>query len=273
MAFCPDCGKEIQDGEVCLCKQSANEAQATAQAEQTTQTAQTVAPNLNVDVKEIANGFFGLVKQIIADPKEGTKKFVKGISWLNIGIVAAIYAILDVLFGIWSKIEANIERRKNVKEFAEKMGISFKKYVDEFDVDTSVYGFGDILKGAIMDVLQVAAGIAISAVVFYFAVKLIKKAKITWKMAFAIAVIELLAIVPCTLVYEILGLIPSFKLLSWIMSAVLAVRSFGSTILTYLGLESVCEDTKSTVYVAVPAWAICSIASSLVAFLLNSLLS
>lgn len=252
MAFCQYCGKELSDGEICSCQGSAAQAS-------------------NIDVKALANGVWGTTKEILADPEEGSKGFVRGISWLNIGIIAAVYAILEIIYGIWDKIEVNIETSNSYKKIAKEYGMKLKDYAKDWGIDLTPYGFGDIMKGVFMDLLHAAAGIAISAVVFFLAVKLIKKISITWREAFAIAVIELIVIVPLTLLNQVLGLIPTFKLLVWIMASITSVRIFASTILTYLGLKGKCGDTRSTLYVAIPAVAVGSIATALVTFLINSL--
>lgn len=251
MAFCTKCGKEINDGEVCSC--------------------QTVKAASGVDVADLATGIVGNAQEIIAEPESGVKKFVDGASWVTMSIMAGVYAIITVLFNIISKIKANIERKNYLEDWADDLDMDLDEYVDEYDVDVAVYEFGDFLKGAFIDILEVAAGIALMAVATYFAVMLIKKIKITWQQAFAIAVVELMVVVPLVLVNDILGLIPSFKLLSWIMSAISAVRNFGAIVLTYFGIKAVCGDSKSTVYAAVPAIAACSLASSLVFFILNSI--
>lgn len=251
MAFCTKCGKQLKDGEVCSCQGGKAS---------------------NLDVTAAANGIMGAVKEIIADPQEGAKKFVAGISWVGMAVLAVIYALITVLTNVFYKVKANINHVSDLKDWADDMDMDYEDYVDEFDVDTLVYEVGDIIKGIFTDILQVAAGIAIMAVVTYFAVKLIKKIEITWKMAVAIAVIELVIIVPLTVVYRVLDFIPDFKLLSWILGAISSVRSWGAIILTYLGIKSVCGDSKSAIYVGLPTIAVVSIVSSLVSFLITSIL-
>lgn len=249
MAFCPQCGKQLNEGEVCSCQ----------------------ADKKTVAVKAAANSIIGNAKDIVNQPEEGVGRFTAGISWLNIVIIAGIYGVVRILSNLWMMIKANIDRKERLEEYADKIDMDLEEYIDEFDLDVLVYEFGDIIKNVFLDVLLTAAGVAVTAVVFYFAVKLIKKLQITWKTAFAIAVIDLMIVVPLMLVNEILGLIPDFKLLDWIISAISSVSTWGSVILTYLGIKSVCGDTKSTVYTMILGCAVCSIATSLVNFLLVSL--
>ncbi len=218
------------------------------------------------------NDIIGSVKAIIADPKEGAKKFVDSISWIAMAVMTAVYAVLDVIYGIWIKVKANIEHYENLEDAADDWDMDVEDYIDDFNLDESIYEVGDIIKGVLMDILYVAAGVAITAVVFFFAIKLIKKVQITWKQAFAISVIDYLIIIPVFVVIRVLDFIPDFKLLSWIMTAITSAKSFIATILTYLGVKSVCEDTKSTVYTCVPAYAVISIVSSLIYFILGSIL-
>ena len=219
------------------------------------------------------NDFLTTVKTIVTDPKEGVKRFVDGANWIIMGIMAVIYAGITVLSNVVYKIQRNFKDKEYWEEIADDMDMDLADYIDEFDIDVYSYEFGDIVKGVFIDILEVIATIGITAVVFFFAVKLIKKIQITWKQAFAIATIELLIFIPLTIVYKVFDLIPDFKLLSWIMSMIISVRSWGSAIITYLGLKSVCEDTKSTIYVSVPAVAVISLANSFVFFLLTSLFS
>ena len=177
---------------------------------------------------------------------------------------------------LWAQEEYEYLRQnygtKSLEEIADDLDMDLEDYIDDFNVDELRYEVGDIFKGVFMDILYVAAGIAITAAVFFFAIKLIKKVQISWKQAFAIATIEYLIIIPVFVVIRVLDFIPDFKLLSWIMSAIGSARGFIATILTYLSVKSVCEDTKSTVYTCVPAYAVISIVSSLIYFVLGSIL-
>ena len=186
--------------------------------------------------------------------------------------LCGLYAIIVVLSNVFYKIGRNIENVKRLKDLADDYDMDYEDYIDDFDIEPLVYEVGDIIKSVFTDVLTIVAGIVITAAVFYFAIMMIKKIKITWKQAFAIAVVDLMIMVPLLFVTEVLDLIPDFKLLSWVISAIVSVRSWGSTILTYLGLKSVCGDTRSTIYVSVPAMAVISIISSLINFLIYSIL-
>lgn len=208
------------------------------------------------------------IKDIVCEPEQGTRKMVEDADWGQVGIITAIYALFELIFGIWYKIDANFDNRKRIKETCETYDMNFNTYVEKFNVEVNVYGFGDILKGMFMDVLQAAAGIAVTALVLFFAVKLIAKLQITWKQAFMIAVLELIVIVPVNLLYKILGIIPSFTLLTWIMSAVWAAKSMGSMALTLLGIRAVCSNMKDTVYVAIATCFAGSVATALVNFLI-----
>lgn len=249
MAFCPKCGKQINEGEQCSC-QGARAA--------------------NVDVAALANGVVGSAKDIIRDPEAGVNKFVAGANWLNAAVLTGLYALIEVIFSLWYMIKANMERKANLKEYADDWDMDLDEYLDEMDIDLAAYDFGDMIKNVFMDILHVAAGVAVMAVVVFFVVKFVKKLQLTWKSAFAIATIELLIMIPLSLLNEVLGFLPDFKLLSWIMTAISSVQSWGAILLTFLGLKAICKDIKSTVYVMIPVCALCSIGSSLVYFLINS---
>lgn len=234
----------------------------------------------NIDVKATATGFVGMVKEIIANPVEGVKNFVNNVSWIVMAILVAVNAIINVVRGIVDNIKHDInaleyynDRKDDLEDLADMADMDLDDYLDYYDIELEADTVGVLgyIKDVIFDIINVAAGIAIVAVVFFFAVKLINKIQMTWKQAFAIATINLLIYLPLRLVTEFLGIIPSFTLLSWIISAIVSVRSWGGTILTFLAVDSVCGDTKKTIYAGVPAMAVISLASSFVWFLLYSL--
>ena len=234
----------------------------------------------NIDVKATATGFVGMVKEIIANPVEGVKNFVNNVSWIVMAILVAVNAIINVVRGIVDNIKHDInaleyynDRKDDLEDLADMADMDLDDYLDYYDIEleadtVGVFGY---IKDVIFDIINVAAGVAIVAVVFFFAVKLINKIQMTWKQAFAIATINLLIYLPLRLVTEFLGIIPSFTLLSWIIGAISSVSSWGSTILRFLAVDSVCGDTKKTIYAGVPAVAVISIANAFVYFLLYSL--
>lgn len=243
MAFCTSCGRPLQDGEICNCQ---NNNGFNNNGFNNSGYNNGFNNNVNFDVKSETRGIVDSAKLIIADPKNGVSRFIAGTSKASMMVLAALYAIIVVLSNVLYKVQSNI------------------KY--------DLYETGEIIKGIFTDTLSALSDIAITAVVFYFVIKILTKCNVTWKQAFAIAVVDLMIMIPLLFVTEVLDLIPDFKLLSWVISAIVSVRSWGSTILTYLGLKSVCGDTRSTIYVSVPAMAVISIISSLINFLIYSIL-
>lgn len=254
MAFCTKCGKEVADGEVCSCQA-------------------TKAAPVNVDVAGEAGNIIGNAMDIVGDPEGGVARFLAGISWAKVVVLTAIYAILDIVYGIWNMVKSNIENKKRWEDYADDLDMDLDEYIDEFELDEYLNSFGDIMKGVFMDILYVAATVAVTALVFWLAFKFIKKVQITWQKAFGIAVIELLIVIPLLLAYRILDFVPDFKLWSWILSAIWAVKSWGSVVLTYLAVRSECEDTKSAVYVAAPSIAVISLLTAFANFIISSLLN
>jgi len=255
MAFCTRCGRPLQEGEVCGCQNNNG-----------------FNNNVNFDVKSETKGIVESAKEIIADPQGGVRKFIAGANQTSMILLTAVYTLIVVLSNVFYKIGANLDNIKRLKDVADDWDMDYEDYIDDFDVEPLLYEAGDIIKGAFTNILTVVAGIVITAAVFYFAIMMIKKVKITWKQAFAIAVVDLMIMIPLLFITEVLDLIPDFKLLSWVINAIIYVRSWGSTILTYLGLKCVCGDSRSTIYVSVPAMAVISIVSSLVSFLITSIL-
>ncbi len=220
---------------------------------------------------EFANGIVGYVKEIIAKPTDGVKKFVDTISWLNMIIIMGVYAVINIVFDVISMIKGNITYKNAIKDSADDLDMDLDDYLDMTNMDEIQYEAGDFIKGILTDVLNVVAFVAVSAVVVYFAIKLIKKTQTTWQKAVAIAVVGMLISAPCTLITKVLGLLPSMKLISWVSGAVGTVRQWGSVLLMYLGVRSVCGDTDSAIKVMIPSAAVYSIVLSVVSFLINSL--
>ncbi len=252
MAFCTKCGKEIADGQICSCQRTKSSA--------------------NVDVANEATNLISDVIEVTSDPENGVSRFISGASWAKIAILTAIYAILDVIYGIFSKVKSNIDYKKQLEEFADNLDMDLDDYLDFIDLDSAkMYEISDIIKGIFSDIITVAAAVAVAALVFWLAFKFISKTEITWQKAFSIAVIDLLIAIPVFVVYHVLDFIPDFKLLGWILSSISAFGLWGEKIITYLAVRSESNDTKSAVYVAAPSVFAISFLTLFVNFLINSL--
>lgn len=252
MAFCSKCGKEIADGQVCSCQKTKSSA--------------------NIDVANEATNLVTNVIDVASDPEGGVSRFLNSASWAKIAILTAIYAVLDVIYGIFSKVKSNIRHKKDLEEYADNLDMDLDEYLDFLDIDSEkLYEIGDIVKGVFNDIISVAVAVAIAALVFWLAFKFISKAEISWKKAFAIATIDLLIAIPVFVVYHVLDFIPDFKLLSWILSSISAFGVWGEKIIAYLAIRSESDDTKSAIYVAAPSILATTFLTIFANFLINSL--
>lgn len=96
MAFCKYCGTQIDEGAVCTCQQ----AQATANSVQPTETAQPSAAPVQIDKEKIANFSQGLLSHVLGifkAPVTGAREFVKSGSLAASGIIILLQALLTAL--------------------------------------------------------------------------------------------------------------------------------------------------------------------------------
>lgn len=250
MAFCPKCGKQIADGATCDCQ---DKVITTAQA------------------KEAATGALGSAVDIISDPVGGVKRFIDSVTWIRTIVLVAISYLISVIVDLKYYLKANHEHKKWLEDAADRLDMDIDEYCDEFDIDEVQYGFGKIFKAEIQDLLLAVASVAITAVVIFFVFKLFNQVVITWEKAFAMATITMLVTIPCSVVNFILGLIPSFKLLSWIMSSITACSVAIQAMLTYTAYKGEVVDTKKCIYTFVIAETVGTFAYLFVSFLINAL--
>lgn len=109
--FCTNCGRELQEGEVCNCTQNtATQPQAEATAQP--QPEPTVQPQQEPVIQpktpsqtgaDVAAGFqnlFGALKQIFKNPQEAAVTLAKSENWLTAIILIAVQAVLSGLFAL-----------------------------------------------------------------------------------------------------------------------------------------------------------------------------
>lgn len=292
MTFCPNCGKPLEDGQVCSCQQMAPVAPAVApvapvapaapaadpsstqsKINETAAAASAAAAKVGAQASEAAKESYNSAFEIFNDPAAGVKKFIESASWARTIVLAAIQFVVAMIFRIigYIKYNNNVDM-KEIKKAARALDMSVDKYCKKFGIDTG-YDFGDILKLEIKNLITLAAVFAVLAVLIWLFAKVFGKVVISWNKAFAIATVTTLVAIPCIAVNGILGLIPSFKLIDYIMSAVATFRSVAGYLLIFLALDSQVKDTKKTVYTMIVALVACDVADSLVRLILNSLLN
>ena len=255
MGFCPKCGKQLKDGEVCNCQGAKK-------------------PLINqAAVEGQVGSIVDSVKNIVLAPAQGIKNFINTASWLQVGILACLEAIFTILFSVLSMIKADLRYRSELKKFAEKTyDMKLDKYLKEYKVDGHIYKFGDYIKDAFTELLTVAAMVALGAVVIYFAAKLLKKVQITWKQAFALSAVQALVVVPVAIVSGVLSLfLGSITFFSWIISTIRGFETVTVILMFYLGFESFDADSKTSVYASCASFAVLAFANRFVSFLFDKI--
>ena len=102
MGFCPKCGKELADGEVCSCQAKKSSAINSAA------------------VDNEVSGMVATAKELVLNPAQGVKNFVKNAGWLQVGVLAAIETILVIVFRMISMVRTNIRHYHDVKKWADQ---------------------------------------------------------------------------------------------------------------------------------------------------------
>lgn len=213
------------------------------------------------------------VKEIIANPSEGVRKYVEKATWIRSIILVCVSYVISLVFSVIGYIKDNAEHAKMIRKWARQADMSVSKYCRTYDVDEVRYTFGEIFKLEFKSLLVTVIGVAITAAAIYLAIVLIGKAVVSWEQAFAIATIGLLVSIPCGLVTKVLGLIKTFALLSWIISAIGSFSFIVQMILLYLAVGSLVVDTKKWVYTLVIAYTTDSFVSSFVNYIIGKIFS
>lgn len=249
MGFCPKCGKELADGEVCSCQAKKSSAINSAA------------------VDNEVSGMVATAKELVLNPAQGVKNFVKNAGWLQVGVLAAIETILVIVFRMISMVRTNIRHYNDVKKWADQADMSVSKYLKWTGIDKYTYGFGDFFKQAFVSLLTTVAILALMAVIIYFAAKLIKKAQVTWTQSFAVAAVQAYVVVPCIIVNGLLGFLSGITFFSWIISTVNMFKNAAVGVMYYLAFKSFDDDSKTSVYATVLSFTAIQFVSLIVNFL------
>ena len=242
MKYCPKCGRQLADGEVCTCQtQSNNAGQAASQAQmniqpaggQTSFTGQQqmngqapytgrqqfngqpqMRPQPQTDpmIKELADLFKGIVKT----PTEAITRYVKNASVMAPCILIAVLAFISGIKELLRMLVANMQ----------------SKYY-------TYYKAGDIVSGTIGEVVTVILSAALIALLIMVIINAIEKDnKVTFAQALAIASLGDLLYIPLAFIGTIFAMIP-VKFFSYLSSW---IKSFGAAvgyIYTFFGIRAV----------------------------------
>ena len=262
MAFCTQCGKPLQDGEVCSC-QSAAKPQVTPVAPVQAASVPAGAPAQAVVInqptqpnafvvffKELWAIVIGILKTPVTTIDTYVQKADAKISCTIIGISALVAALIRwfQLLQTNSKLSSSIE----------------SIYGDLYDDAISKYSAGDIFKQMCLSALLIIAVAAAVALVIMVAVNTFGKAKATYFQGFAIVSLTAILAIPAAIIAYIFGLFGVVffsELGSWISVFASAVGA----IYVFLGVRVICRDENKLPYIA----GFCAAGASIAAYLIG----
>lgn len=267
MSFCPKCGKQLADGEVCSCQtaQTArpvqpqmNAAQQAAPSQQhMNATQQNMGqmnqqymngmqmnqPQMNAAPKapsqppaflnEIADLFKGLFKK----PADAVAAYVSKSSlatpFIIIAVLSVIRAISSLIHMIGVNIEYEMEAAKNVNPWVPSTWV----------VAEPVYTVAEIALGVFGAILYTFAAAALFAAIIMVLINFLfeKDNKVTFSQTLAVASLSFLVAIPLSFVANIIGLIP----LGFFDTVGGWISTFGSAVgyvFTFIGIKAIEKD-------------------------------
>ena len=266
MAFCTQCGKPLQDGEVCLCQSAAQPqvtpvapVQAAAVPAQAAVIYQPAQPNaFTIFIKGLWEIVVGILKTPVTTINTYVQKADAKIACTLIGISALVVALVT-WFGL---LQAN-------SKSSSSMGLDDLDYSDlsslysQYSASSTKYSAGDMFKQMCYSALLIIAVAAAVALVIMLAVNTFGKAKATYLQGMSIASLTAILTIPAAIIAYIFGLfgVVFFSQLgSWITVFASAVGA----IYVFLGVRVVCKDENKLPYIAGFCAAGASIASYLI---------
>lgn len=222
MAFCPKCGKQLADGEICSCQTVQPQQQAPVQPQAPVQ--QKAPAQTPEFIKAILELFKGLFKK----PADAVKNFVLKSPILSPVLLLAALSLISAIGELIRMIGVNASNVPN--------SLSAMLYYEP------VYSLLEMVGGFLGQILYMFAATALSAVVIMGVVNALEKnKKVTYTQAFAVAAIGYLFTVPFSLVGTLIGIIPATffgYVKSWFVSAGSAL----GLVSTIIGLRAIEED-------------------------------
>lgn len=191
---------------------------------------------------------FDVCKKIITEPEEGVDRFLK-LPMVVLAIIAGVRIALSALFRIIDMVIGNFRHIANLKEQAERADMSFNKFCKEYDIDKTQYDIWDFVKNTYETIIGIIIGVLAVAFFVYILTIVIGRAKLTFKEALAVALIESVVIIPYLVVSEVLGIFGGIWVISMLLAGISSVVSVACVILTYLGIKEFCINTKRTIYI------------------------
>ena len=142
MSFCPECGRQLSDGEVCNCQaQNTQQVQPDAQTQSTQQAPKQTSPM----VKELTDLLSGIFKK----PADAVKKYVSNASMEAPAILILVLAFISALGELLRMLYVNFTTKSSLKSLADLANLISGK--------TKAYSAGKIAAGFFTRFVEVIA--------------------------------------------------------------------------------------------------------------------
>lgn len=232
MAFCENCGKELQDGEVCGC---------TAKSEKSVQFEEMSAKVKDETNKAVGN-MVSLIKAVLASPSEAVENYVAGqdkkSAYQLIALEAAGFTIAHVLSKLITMITTGYK-----------------------------YRFSAYLNGILQDLGLVIGSMAVAAFIIVFMAEKYGNTKIDFNKGLAIASLQSIVITPVYVCYAIISAL-GVSILTGVGSALYSAAHCLAIVLTYFGFSVVVADRKKLFY----GLGVYSIVMNLISYVIRNLI-
>ena len=182
MSFCPKCGRQLSDGEVCNCQaQNTQQVQPDAQTQSTQQAPKQTLPM----VKELTDLLSGIFKK----PADAVKKYVSNASMEAPAILILVLAFISALGELLRMLYVNFTTKSSLKSLADLANLISGK--------TKAYSAGQIAAGFFTHFVEVIAIAALTAAIIMLIINAFEKdKKVTYKQTLAIASLSILVTIP-----------------------------------------------------------------------------
>lgn len=226
MAFCPKCGKQLEDGQVCTCQVQPVQPQPVQ--------VQPVQPKAAASTPKFFKVMLNFFKGVFTKPADSVREYVAEAPILTPVILVGALSLISAIIEVIRMVIANAKALSSLGSLA-----SFYSYKPTYSVLNIVGGFFG-------EIIYMFAATALSAVLIMALVNALdKKAeKVTYTKAFAIASLVFIASVPFNFVGSLFGFIP-LTFFSYVKSWFVSVGTAISVVFVLTGIKSVTEDDNN----------------------------
>ena len=239
MSFCPECGRQLSDGEVCNCQaqntqqvqpdaqtQSIQQVQPDAQTQSTQQAPKQTSPM----VKELTDLLSGIFKK----PADAVKKYVSNASMEAPAILILVLAFISALGELLRMLYVNFTTKSSLKSLADLANLISGK--------TKAYSAGQIATGFFTRFVEVIAIAALTAAIIMLIINAFEKdKKVTYKQTLAIASLSILVTIPFTFAGTIIAMIPA-SFFGYLKSWMISFANGAGLVLTFIGIKEIEKD-------------------------------